>query len=265
MAAQVSPDPTPSPRRSGRASEDIALQIEAAIVSGRLSPGDRLPSERDMQVQFGTGRGVIREAIKMLKQKGLLEVRKGAKGGAYIRRMELTHVSESLALFLKQRAMPPEKIIEFRESLDPTITLLAIARASGEEKQALLHKALQFEALLREPDPDLALAGELDRQLNLMLARMSGNPLCEWVMDALQMGFGSHDDALYEETAFRERAAANWRDTARAIADGEPMRALSFIGHHYVLLRQCVSLGSAGGEDIIPFLSETDQHGDGEK
>ena len=85
------------PVQAGRASEEIALQIEAAIMDGRLSPGERLPSEREMQSQFGTGRGVIREAIKILKQKGLLEVKKGAKGGAYIRHLDVDNVSESLA------------------------------------------------------------------------------------------------------------------------------------------------------------------------
>jgi DNA-binding FadR family transcriptional regulator len=227
--------------QGGRASEDIALKLEAAILDGRLTPGERLPSERDMQVQFGTGRGVVREAIQVLKQKGLLEVRKGAKGGAYVRRLEVANVSESLALFLKQHPMEKEHLIEFRESLDQTITLLAIARATSSEKARLLEEALRFEGLLRKPEPDLALAGELDRQLNIMLVRMARNSLFEWVMQALQLGLSSHDYALYEDPLYRDRAAANWRDTARAVADNEPLRALSYIGRHYGLLRQCVS------------------------
>ena len=176
----------------------------------------------------------------MLQQKGLLEVRKGVKGGAYVRQVELATVSESLALFMKQHPVEPEKLIEFRESVDQTITLLAIARATPAEKAGLLEEARRFEDLLRAPDPDLTVTGELDRQLNLMLARMAGNPLFEWVMHALQMGLSSHDYALYEDPTYRDRAAANWRDTARAIADNEPMRALSYIGRHYGLLRKCV-------------------------
>jgi DNA-binding FadR family transcriptional regulator len=74
-----------------------------------------------------------------------------------------------------------------------------------------------------------------------MLARMAGNPLFEWIMQALQMGFSSHDYALYENPVYRDRAAANWRDTAHAIAANEPLRALSHIGRHYGLLRECVS------------------------
>ena len=229
------------PVQNGRASEDIALRLEAAILDGRLRPGERLPSEREMQVQFGTGRGVVREAIQVLKQKGLLEVRKGSRGGAYVRQLEVANVSESLALFLKQHPLEKEKLIEFRESMDQTITLLAIGRATASEKDELLAEALRLEGLLREPEPDLNITGELDRQLNIMLVRMARNPLFEWVMQALQMGFSSHDYALYEDSSYRDRAAANWSDTARAIADNEPLRALSYIGRHYGLLRQCVA------------------------
>jgi DNA-binding FadR family transcriptional regulator len=241
----------------GRATEEIALQVEAAIMDGRLAPGERLPSERDMQAQFGTGRGVVREAIKILKQKGLLEVKKGAKGGAYVREIGVDNVSESLTLFLKQHPFDPEKLIEFRESMDRSITELAIARAEDSEKKELYQGAKKLEAMLRESAPDLNEAGELDRKLNIMLARMARNPLFEWVMHALQMGFSSHDYALYEDPVYREKAAANWSDTARAIAAGEPMRALSFIGHHYVLLRQCVEeRNGTRQENEMPFLNE---------
>ncbi len=248
------------PVQAGRASEEVALQIEAAIMDGRLSPGERLPSEREMQSQFGTGRGVIREAIKILKQKGLLEVKKGAKGGAYIRQLDVDNVSESLALFLKQHPVEPEKLIEFRETLDRTIAQLAIAHAEQAEKNELVKEALRLEALLLEDEPDFTASSELDRQLNIMLARMARNPLFEWVMHAIQMGFNSHDYALYEDKAYRERAAANWSNTAQAIAQGELMRALGFIGYHYVLLRQCIDeKATLTNEPDADFLIKDEQ------
>ncbi len=248
------------PVQAGRASEEVALQIEAAIMDGRLSPGERLPSEREMQSQFGTGRGVVREAIKILKQKGLLEVKKGAKGGAYIRQLDVDNISESLALFLKQNPVNPEKLIEFRETIDRTITQLAIAHADQAEKDELFKEALRLESMLREDEPDFIASSELDRKLNIMLARMARNPLFEWVMHAIQMGFSSHDYALYEDAAYRERAAANWSDTARAIAQGELMRALAFIGHHYVLLRQCIDEKAAlTNEPDAEFLQKDEQ------
>ena len=134
-----------APVNLGRAGEEVALQIEAAIIEGQLKPGDRLPSERELQGQFNTSRGVIREALQALKQKSLIEIKKGAKGGAFIREVEVATVGESLALFIKRQPMSPYHLIEFRESLDRTITPLAIARGSREEKEELLEKARKLE------------------------------------------------------------------------------------------------------------------------
>ncbi|AMK09682.1 MAG: FadR/GntR family transcriptional regulator [Pseudodesulfovibrio sp.] len=248
------------PVRAGRASEEVALQIEAAIVDGRLTPGERLPSEREMQTRFGTGRGVVREAIKILQQKGLLGVKKGAKGGAYVRQLDVGNVSESLALFLKQHPVEPEKLIEFRETLDRAITQMAMAHGQPAEKEALVREASRLESMLDAPDPDFEATSELDRKLNLDLARMARNPLFEWVMHALQMGFSSHDYALYRDPDYRRRAAANWSDTAKAIAGGDVMRALAYIGHHYVLLRQCVEERGVPTNGLgAEFLQEDNQ------
>ncbi|MFZ7128426.1 MAG: FadR/GntR family transcriptional regulator [Desulfobacterales bacterium] len=229
-----------SPAQLGRAGEDVALQIEAAIISGHILPGERLPSERELQVQFETGRGVIREALGALKQKGLIEVRKGVKGGAFVRQVEVSYASESMALFLAQQRIQSEKLIEFRESIDRTITMLAIARGSRSEKEKLVRDARNLAAALDEPDLDLSALIEMDRELNLQFARMAKNPIFEWVMKAMQLGFRSLDHALYHTSRYREKCVSNWVETARDIAVGEPMKALSSIGSHYIMLRRCL-------------------------
>lgn len=226
------------PVNMGRAGEEVALQIEAAILEGHLKPGDRLPSERELQVQFNTSRGVIREALQALKQKSLIEIKKGAKGGAYIREVEVATVGESLALFIKRQPMSPYHLIEFRESLDRAITPLAITRGQRAEKEELLQKARALEALFLQEKPDMEQLAELDRELNLKLAKMARNPIFEWVMHALQIGFSSYDFTLYNRADYRLKTAENWRHTAQAIAEGEPLKALSHISYHYAMLLQ---------------------------
>lgn len=254
-----------TPAQAGRASEDVALQIEAAITSGRIKPGEHLPSERELQNVFHTGRGVVREALRMLKQKGLIEIRKGAKGGAFIKQIDVDNVSESLALFLKQHAVSPENIIEFRESMDRAITSLAISRGTDDEKRQLVEGAERLERLGKAEEPDLAQMGELDRELNLLLASMARNPVYEWVMRALQSGFSSHDFALYERPEYRKTTVANWNDTAREIAAGETLRALSYTGHHYVLLSRCVAERDAEAQQgITEFWEEPVEDDSGE-
>jgi len=244
------------PVQGKRASEDVLLQVEAAILSGRISAGQRLPSERELTAMFKTGRGVVREALRALRQKGLIEVRKGAAGGAFVREVDVANVSESLALFLKQHPISPEMLIEFRENLDRGITSLAIARASDEEKATLLTKAEALEADLKDPGHGMALLAEADRELNIMLAQMTKNPIYEWIMRALQQGFSSYDMALYQDEEFRSETICNWADTARAIAQGEPVQALSYIGLHYALLRRRLKNTSAAGQPA-PELGAT--------
>ncbi len=226
------------PARSGRGSEDVALQIEAAILAGKIRPGQSLPSERDMQEQFKTGRGVIREALRGLKERGLLEIRKGSKGGAYVKELEMASVSKSLALFLKMHTVEPEHIIEFRESIDQTLTMLAITRGAASEKRDMVRAARNLRKASLQEGADMESLGEMDRELNIAFSRMARNPVFEWVMNALQQGFSSQDFALYEDPAYRGETAANWVETAERIAANEPLLALSSISHHYVLLRR---------------------------
>ena len=228
------------PVQIGRAGEDIALQIEAAILEQKILPGGRLPSERELQTQFQCGRGVIREAIRALKQKGLVEIRKGAKGGAYIKNIDVANVGESLALFLKQQQVGPDDITEFRESIDRVIAVLAIARASESEKQGLVEDTEKLLQLLGDTQPDCDSLGKLDRILNIRFAKMSKNPIFEWVVEAIQHGFSSYDYALYNDHEYSRKTAENWRTTARYIAENNPMKALNSISAHYALLQRCL-------------------------
>lgn len=230
-----------TPACVGRAGEDIALQIESAILNKQIRLGERLPSERELQAQFQTGRGVVREAIRALKQKGLIEIRKGAKGGAYVKQVDVVNVGESLALFLKQQQIEPTHIVEFRESIDRTICTLAIARGSASEKEQLVAMVETLVTCMEQREPDLVSMGEIDRELNIFMAKMTGNPIFEWIMRALQHGFSSHDYALYDSQDYRQLTVANWRATARQIVANEPLKALGSVGMHYTMLQRCVA------------------------
>lgn len=233
-------EPMFTPAQVGRASEDVALQIEAAILSQKIRPGERLPSERKLQEQFKTGRGVIREAIRALKQKGLIEIKKGVKGGAYIKQLDLYNVSETLALFLTQNQIAPDHLIEFRESVDRTITQLAIARGDASKKRILLKKTVQLQQAAAAGNPDMEHLAELDRSLNICLAELSANPVFEWIMNAIQLGFSSNDYILYQDPVYRKKTVDNWHETAAQIKANDPLKALASISRHYGLLRRCL-------------------------
>ncbi len=230
----------------------MASQIEAAILERRQAPGERIPSERNLQALFKTGRGMVREALRELKQKGLIEARRGGKSGTYVKRVGAHDASQPLALMIKQGAIDIADLIEFRESIDRTITILAISRGEDREAAELLTGVAKLEQVGSSRSPCLAKIKELDRALNLKLVKMTKNPLFDWIMQTVQISLGSYDYVLYEDAYYREKTIRNWRETAAAIADREPLKALSFIGYHYVLLNRCIREKKAKKPETTP-------------
>jgi GntR family transcriptional regulator, transcriptional repressor for pyruvate dehydrogenase complex len=76
------------PLRARRAFDELMLQIRELIDAGTLQPGDRLPSERALAEQFRVSRNTVREAMRMLEISGVVTLRRGAQGGAFIVRTE---------------------------------------------------------------------------------------------------------------------------------------------------------------------------------
>jgi GntR family transcriptional regulator, transcriptional repressor for pyruvate dehydrogenase complex len=223
-------------------SANVASQIESAIIDGKLSPGEKIPSERELQNQFKSGRGVIREALRELKQKGLIETRRGGKGGGtYVKRIGASDASQPLALMIKQSEIDIANLIEFRESIDRTITVLAIARGDDRQAEVLMSGVGRLEAVGLCSNPCMERVREVDRELNLLLAKMTKNPIYDWIMQTIQISFGSYDYVLYEDAYYREKTIKNWRETAAAIAERETLKALSYTGYHYVMLNRCIN------------------------
>ncbi|OOE49643.1 FCD domain-containing protein, partial [Salinivibrio kushneri] len=121
-----------------------------------------------------------------------------------------------------------------------SLVLLAISRGSESQKKQLGEYVTELAALAAEENPDLDRLGELDRALNLLIAAMSGNPIFEWVMHAIQQGFSSHDYALYQAADYRRQTVENWQQTVNHIIAAEPFKAQATISHHYRLLQQCI-------------------------
>src|SRR5882762_8280145 len=90
---------------SSRISQSIVEQVKVLIRQGRLTPGDRLPSERDLCDRFGVSRVTVREALRMLEAGGLVEIRVGAKGGAFVTTPTPERIGEGLADLLNLSPM----------------------------------------------------------------------------------------------------------------------------------------------------------------
>jgi len=86
--------------KQNRVFQDVVEQIQDAILSGELEPGAKLPAERELKEMFNTSRGTLREALRVLEQKGLIQIKLGVAGGAIVKQIDTDPMAESLATSL---------------------------------------------------------------------------------------------------------------------------------------------------------------------
>ena len=98
--------------------QHIVEQIESAIVNGELKQGERLPAEMKLKDMFDTSRGSVREALRVLEQKGLVDIKTGVKGGAVVKEANTSAISDSMALLIRCRKISLRHLAEFRQLLE---------------------------------------------------------------------------------------------------------------------------------------------------
>src|SRR5881394_3451228 len=116
-----------------RASSSIADQIRQAIVTGKLDQGERLPPERELAEQFGVSRVTVRDALRALEAMGLIEVRVGARGGAFVTAPTGSVVAQTMSDMMMMSAISPEDVVEARLIVELGTVTLACVRATDED------------------------------------------------------------------------------------------------------------------------------------
>lgn len=159
---------------------DAAIdRIRELILSGELSPGDRLPAEQELAAQLGLSRNSLREAISALARARVLDVRRG--DGTYVTSLEadLLLGGLSFAIDLLQDSTLLE-IFEVRRLLEPAATALAAMRASGDEID-VLRKSL--DAMRNAADVEEFIS--LDLEFHARVVEASDNQTLCGIMTAL--------------------------------------------------------------------------------
>lgn len=125
------------PVKPARISEAIVSQIRAKVLADELRPDDKLPSENELAAMFGASRATVREALRALEGSGLIEIRRGARGGPFVARHGLEHAGRSLIEALRIHGTPIEQVTEARLLVEPTLTRFAAERASDDDLEAI--------------------------------------------------------------------------------------------------------------------------------
>lgn len=178
-------DQTPinfGPVRGARLFEEICEQIRGQLLSGKLGPGDKLPPERDLAGQFGVSRAAVREALRTLEVSGLVELRKGSKGGAFMLN-EGAPLTQSFESMLDLGRISMHDFTEARILITELVVRLACER--GTKKQ--------FDAIERDIDRvEEALArGEGYKNLDVitrfydLMAIATGNQMLRFIVHGI--------------------------------------------------------------------------------
>jgi GntR family transcriptional regulator, transcriptional repressor for pyruvate dehydrogenase complex len=166
--------------RTSRLYEQIVQQIEESITKADLKPGDQLPAERELALQFGVSRTAVREAIKTLREKGLVEAYSGR--GTFVTHGTSQAIRQSLDLLMRiGQADGSGPLEELREILEPEIAALAATRAEQQHLATMREAVAMMDQALRDPEQYI----EADLDFHLSLAEAAANPLILSLIDSI--------------------------------------------------------------------------------
>jgi GntR family transcriptional regulator, transcriptional repressor for pyruvate dehydrogenase complex len=195
-----------------RASSAIVEQIRSAILGGRLKQGERLPPERELAAQFGVSRVTVRDALRALEATGLVEIRVGARGGAFVSAPSGSFVGQAMSDLMAMSVVSPEDVVEARLVVELGIVTLACARATDEDLAAL-------RALAERSKEELA-AGTYTRELSwefhALLSQAAHNEAIEGLTQSFRDSLSMHPVRVREPRA--KAFAATVDEHARILA-----------------------------------------------
>lgn len=197
-----------APVRTERAHEAVARMLRASILEGQFTSGDRLPVERTLVETFQVSRSAIRQALLSLEQQGLVTIRAGSGGGAFVRDSGVQPVLRAFENLLALQSVTTQEYFQAKSILEPAISAAAAENISAEHLDLLAANITEGEGLLRD-------GGEMfsnSAQFHLIVARATGNPVLELMLEVLiRIGlaiteFGSSEDGRWNSVLDDHRA-----------------------------------------------------------
>jgi DNA-binding FadR family transcriptional regulator len=192
--------------RQGKIFQDVVDQVQEAILQGKLQTGNKLPPERQLQEIFKASRGTIREALRVLEQKGLITIKTGVSGGSFVKIVSTRQMSESLDLLIRFQRVSLRDLAEFREGVEGIVAALAVERATDEDirhlKDILEEAGRHLESGTSGWDDFI----RADNRFHLALSDVARNPVYKSVIRTIYDHIYRYFDRFLprEETLLRE-------------------------------------------------------------
>lgn len=223
--------------KSKRLFEEVSRQIGDQIYSGRLTPGAKLPNERDLASNFAVSRHVVREALRSLESIGQIELRKGAAGGAFVAQGASQPLARIMQGMVAIGGADLGQLTQARLAIESAV----IRTAHGEADEAGL-AALDAnidEAERQTLAGNSALKTQINVQFHLLIAEMTRNPILIMMMRSLMSILGDFiaefgsvmgDDVIESRRRFMKHMRSG--NAERAVKEME--RHLKILHQHYL-------------------------------
>lgn len=227
--------------RSKNVSDDLHEHFEKAILDKVYRPGDRLPAERELCEKKGYARATVRAAYRSLQEKGLIRIRRG--GGAYVQEVDSSLVADGLATLIKYRKVSLRHFFEFRDAFEARCVACAVERATPEQINSLKAHIDELAEYLDTHGKTLEFY-QKELALHTDVARMTGNPLFEWIALTHQHSiesFNEYIDGIFlAKDEPLEDVIGDWRLLADALENREASWAVAVMESHVFRFRKII-------------------------
>ncbi|MGW4485538.1 FadR/GntR family transcriptional regulator [Amycolatopsis sp. NPDC004368] len=214
---------------SNRMSEVIVEQIRSLIRADKLRPGDRLPSERALCEQMGVSRVTVREALRVLEAAGLVAIRVGARGGAFVTTPSSTKLGANLADLVNLSPMTAPEVIEARQVVELGIIGMVIERATDEDVEQLREMTREHQAALKRGEYSM----EMSAAFHVRVAQCTHNAAIEMLVHSFHGPLlMSLREAQVAAPLMGHRGTSEHREFVEAIAARDAEKASEIMAKH---------------------------------
>jgi len=219
--------------QTSRLYEQIVRQIEESIQKGALKEGSQLPAERDLAQQFGVSRTAVREAIKALQEKGLVDALPGR--GTFVTNGTSNSMRRSLDRIIKSGETDGwAYLMEVREILEPEIAALAAVRAGDQEIATMREVSSVMDQAGLDPDAFI----EADLDFHLALAEAAGNPIVLSLIDSIVGLLREQRLRIFHVHGGAERGQQHHKRILDAMERRDPQAARAAMKAHLLQVRE---------------------------
>ncbi|MCW2758690.1 MAG: FadR family transcriptional regulator [Nocardioidaceae bacterium] len=206
---------TGAPVAATKAPDLLADSLRERILGGEFPEDTSLPPERELVTQTGNSRTTVREALRILQAQGLVRIKTGRSGGAFVQKPGQESVASSVTLLIRGQQIRMAALLETREAMEPHCARLAATHRTDDD---LARLDAANEAIARDGSLDDFLQANVD--WHLAVASASHNELLTGFMLALSRAiYASTDNVLFVDDAVRATTVKAHTSVTRAIRE----------------------------------------------